>query len=362
MRRITGLPTAAAAALAVLAAEPVMAQSPSGLTNLDAFVDAYYAFDFDRPADRTRAYTTQPYRHNEFNLNLAFVRARYESERVRGTLALATGTYMQSNYAAETDLLQHLLEGWAGVRIGSRAWLDAGVLPSHIGFESAVSSLNWTLSRSLMADYSPYYEAGVRVTLPVSDQLTAAGVVVNGWQNIRETNDAKSVGVQLQYRPTVRLLLNYSNYVGDEAPAGPEQPDRGVLLRVFHDAYVQLAVSSRLSLATCLDVGTQQRTGVDHATWWTGALLARVSPAREWLVGLRVERYVDRDQVIVSTGVDGGFVTNGASANLDYQPNPQLMWRTELRLFGSDASVWPGRNGARKSDAFVMSSVALTLP
>lgn len=37
------------------------------------FVDGQYAFDFNNPPNGDRAYTTQPARSNEFNINLAFV-------------------------------------------------------------------------------------------------------------------------------------------------------------------------------------------------------------------------------------------------------------------------------------------------
>jgi hypothetical protein len=66
-----------------------------------AFVDGYYAFDFNRPRDLDRAYTTQPARHNEFNANLAFVEATLSGSRVRGRLALQAGTSVQANYAGE---------------------------------------------------------------------------------------------------------------------------------------------------------------------------------------------------------------------------------------------------------------------
>jgi hypothetical protein len=340
-------------------ASPLAAQTTA---RVDAFADAYYAYDFTRPRGRARSYATQPYRHNEFNVNLAFVRGQYAGERVRGTAALATGTYMQSNYAAEPAILQHVLEAWAGIRLGEKAWLDAGIFPSHIGFESAISSNNWVLSRSLMAEYSPYYEAGAKLTLPFSDRFTATALVVNGWQNIQETNDAKSFGVQLQYKPSDRLLLNYSNYIGNEALANGDEVGNPTLIRFFHDAYAQLTVSDRLALAAIADVGTQERDGADDATWWAAALLGRVTLRPEWLLGLRVERYNDPDQVIVATGVDDGFVTTAGSINLDYQPTPQVMWRTELRVFGSDAAVWPGRNDLKDAGGFLMSSIALTLP
>ena len=66
------------------------------------FVDGYYAWDFGRPPtfDRSFAggapFTTQPTRHNEFNINLAFIEAKLDGQRVRGRLALQAGTSVRS--------------------------------------------------------------------------------------------------------------------------------------------------------------------------------------------------------------------------------------------------------------------------
>jgi hypothetical protein len=66
------------------------------------FVDAYYAWDSSRPATRDRSFaggalfTTQPARHNEFNVNLAFLDAKLEAPRVHGRLAVQFGTSVVS--------------------------------------------------------------------------------------------------------------------------------------------------------------------------------------------------------------------------------------------------------------------------
>ena len=46
-------------------------------------------------------FTTQPARHNEFNVNLAFIDAKHEGARVHGRVALQAGTSVRSNYAGE---------------------------------------------------------------------------------------------------------------------------------------------------------------------------------------------------------------------------------------------------------------------
>ncbi len=347
--------------LALLVPAGATAQTPQPATRLDGFVDFYYAFDFNRPLDRNRAFTTQPLRHNEFNVNLALLRARYTGERARANVTLATGTYVQANYAAEPQLLQHILEAWGGIALGSKTWLDAGVLPSHIGFESTVSASDWTVSRSLMADYSPFFETGARLTVQASTKLTAAVLVLNGWQNIHETNNAKSVGVQLTYQASPKLLLNYSNYIGNEAAdaEGSTLPPRQ--LRYFQDTYAQITASDHVSVAGVFDFGTQERPSGGNAQWYGAALLGHVTLSPTWAAGLRAEYFHDPDQVVVSTGGANGFVTSGGSVNLDHSPSSNVLLRVEARLFGSDARVWPGHNGPGRRDGFLLSSLAITL-
>ena len=66
------------------------AEIPQDVT-LDGFIDTYYAYDFNTPKLHERAYTTQPVRHNEFNVNLAYFGATIKREKTRGRLALQYG-------------------------------------------------------------------------------------------------------------------------------------------------------------------------------------------------------------------------------------------------------------------------------
>ena len=51
----------------------------------------------------------------------------------RANIALAVGTYMNANYAAEPGVLKNIYEANAGVKISNNKniWVDAGILPSH---------------------------------------------------------------------------------------------------------------------------------------------------------------------------------------------------------------------------------------
>jgi hypothetical protein len=338
------------------------------------FVDGYYAWDFSRPASFDRSFaggtpfTTQPARHNEFNINLAFVEAKLDGQRVRGRLALQAGTSVQSNYSGEPtngqvsgpSLARHLQEAFAGVKLGENVWLDGGVFYSHMGMEGWVSRDNPTYSRSLVAEYSPYYQSGVKLTWAASRRLTAQLDVVNGWQNVSENNSGKGVGVRFDLTPSSSRTLSYYNFFSDEA---------GNRLRTFNGLGAKVSWR-RATLLGQFDLGTQGKSDANNgtATWYGLTAIARLQATP--IVGLsgRVERYDDESQVIIATGTrgdgtpNGAFRATGGSVGLDIAPHARFRWRTELRAFGNRTAIFPdGQTGApKKGNAFAVSSLAVT--
>src|SRR5450631_3101999 len=75
------------------------------------YVEAYYGYDFNKPKDGNRPFFVYSHnRHNEFNVNLAFLKASYSTDRVRANFAIGAGTYMNANYAAEPGVLKNIME------------------------------------------------------------------------------------------------------------------------------------------------------------------------------------------------------------------------------------------------------------
>jgi hypothetical protein len=330
-------------------------------------VDTYYAWDFNRPGPGNfdRAFTTQPARHDEFNVNLAFVDAKLSGPRVRGRFALQAGTAVQSNYAGEPrtgsvsgpELARHVQEAVVGVQVARALWIDAGIYLSHIGQESWVSRDNPTYSRSLIADYSPYYETGVKATWTASPRLTAQLHVLNGWQNISETNQDKAVGMRLDYAVSPHLSIGYDNFIGNEAP--DTAPSR---LRIFNEIFASMT-TGRYQAWLTLDHGMQSRRPASGtSSWYGGAAIARVRISPTVAVAARIERYADPDGVIVATGTAAAFRVNGGSLGVDVSPAAGVLWRTELRGFFARDPVFPrhATAGTSDRDGFVVSSLALT--
>ncbi|MEO8946487.1 MAG: porin [Gemmatimonadaceae bacterium] len=338
-------------------------------TSFGAFVDGYYAYDFDRPTNFDRSYTTQPARHNEFNINLAFVEARVDAPRIHGRLALQAGTSVQANYAGEPtngtvsgpSLSRFIQEAFAGYKVADNLWIDGGIFFSHIGNESFISRDNWNYSRSLVAEYTPYYESGVRAVWQATPKLTSTFVVVNGWQNISETNSDKAVGVRLDYAANSRVTLSYDNFVGNEQP--DSLPSR---LRIFNEVIAKVQVTDALGLAATCDYGIQKRgSGAGDDSWHGAVLIGRYQVTPAVAVNGRVEYFGDPGQVLITVpAAAASFRSAGASIGIDVSPQPRLMWRTELRGFSGPGPMFPdpatSLSSLSKRDGFVVTSVGMT--
>ncbi|MBC8110134.1 MAG: porin, partial [Verrucomicrobia bacterium] len=163
------------------------AQTDSTKSNLtfSGYIETYYLYDFNNPSDHNRpGFVYSHNRHNEFNLNLGFVKANYDDGKVRGNLALAVGSYMNANYIAEPGVLKNIFEANVGVKISENKslWVDAGIFASHIGFESAIGKDCWNMSRSILADNSPYFETGAKISYTSDNgKWFLSGLVLNGW-------------------------------------------------------------------------------------------------------------------------------------------------------------------------------------
>lgn len=332
---------------------------------ISGYADIYYIYDFANPADHNRQDFVYAFnRHNEVNLNIGFVQASYENNRVRGKFALMAGTYANANLAAEPGVLKNIFEANAGVKLSAQKnlWVDAGVFASHLGFEGAVGADCWTMTRSLMAEGAPYYLSGAKITYTSDNgQWLLGGLLLNGWQRIQRVpgNQTPAFGHQINYMPNEKITIGSSSFIGSDTP------DSARLMRYFHSLYGQFQLTPALGLIAGLDIGAQQQRPNSRQihVWYSPIAIVRLKPvASDWSVAARAEYYADPNEVIVATGSPNGFQTFGYSVNIDRRLGSNLLWRTELRTFQSrrDAIFTDRNNRPATGNWFIGSSLALS--
>ncbi|MDN4165713.1 porin [Cytophagales bacterium LB-30] len=327
------------------------------------YLETYYLYDFANPEDHNRPGFVYSYnRLHEVTLNLGYLHAAYQTDKVRANLALMTGTYANANLAAEPGVLKNIFEANVGVKLSDNKelWLDAGILPSHIGFESAVGASCWNLTRSMLADNSPYFESGAKLSYTSdNEKWYISGLVLNGWQRIQRVdgNNTPAFGHQLTFTPNDKITLNSSSFIGSDTPDSTRQ------MRYFHNFYGQFQVTDRLALIAGFDMGAQQQAkeSSDYYTWYSPVLIAQFQVSDKVKMAVRGEYYSDADQVIIATGTPNGFQTFGYSANLDYLITENVLWRIEARGFNSEDQVFEENGTPSSTNFFLAASLAVSL-
>jgi hypothetical protein len=237
---------APAAAAQAPAAAPAAAPAPVwsvGPMDLSGYVDVYYSYNVNRPADMINGAPYDLYNFDDatgFNLEAAKITVNHSPDPVgahvdvifgrtnallRGiTLTPAGGTpsSLNSGEVATDFFLEQAYasvapaKGWHGTEI------DFGQFVTSAGDEVIETMSNWSYSHGLLfTDAIPYYHFGLRTSTPFTKTWTAGVQVVNGWNNVLANNGGVTVGVTSSYvKPKYTWNANYYTGPGN---AGTEK-------------------------------------------------------------------------------------------------------------------------------------------
>ncbi|PZF73860.1 outer membrane beta-barrel protein [Taibaiella soli] len=310
--------------------------------SLEGYVDAYFGYDFNQPQDGNRPYFVSANRHSEVNVNLAYLSLKLSSDRVRATFTPGFGTYMNANYTAERTTLRNIVEANVGVKLfkHKNIWLDAGIINSFYTNESAISFDQLMYSRSLGAEYVPYYLAGAKLSLPLTDEVNLYLYLLNGWQEIEDINSPLSFGSQVEYKPNDKLLVNWNTYVGDER----SNTHPTFSTRYFSDVYAIYNPSSKWSFSSSVYGGIQtEKTEVEttNPKWWQANLIGRYSFAKNQSLAARGEYFSDPHAVMVVPVTNAAsFSCSSASLCYTIGVTSRVLVRLDARYFWSAGNVF----------------------
>jgi len=336
------------------------AQTEEKALIIEGYGEVYYGYDFNTPADHNRPdFVVNHNRHNEVNVNLVMLRALYEKDRVRSNIGIMAGSYPNANMVNEPGVLKNIYEANAGFKLHKRRdlWVDAGIFPSHIGQEGVIGMDNSTLTRSMIAEGSPYYEAGVRLSYTSLNQKWYIALMhMNGWQRIqrRAGNSTPAGGLQLTRKPNDKVLFNISTFVGNDFPDSVKK------MRYFIDLYTTLKFAKKFEFTASIDLGMQEiflaRSKYDE--WLGTALILKYKPTERTAWVLREERFYDPYSVILTADASRpgpGFNVWAASIGHDRWLAQNLLWRIEGKLYVAEGPLFE-RGNALFNDTYLLTT------
>jgi hypothetical protein len=307
-------------------------------TEVGGLVDGYYQWYSTKQNGLYRAFDQS---HNDFQVSMAEVwlakSAASDSPvgyKIRMNFGQASGVY-----TPPTDVdYKYIEEAYGSFFIPGTKGLtvDFGKFVTNAGAEVVEAKDNWNYSRSLLFQLTiPVYHAGVRMNYS-SDKVSAMVGVVNGWNNVVDTNTGKTFMASITLKPNAAFSF-VENYIG-----GPETAGTNNNVRNLSDTVLTYTASPELSLMANLDFvgeGGQNSKGIAGYLKYQANKVVAVVPRYE---------YLSDGGAAFGSGIKQKL--QDFTLTLELKGADNFMWRLEYRGDYSDQNVFKTDTGAFKSN------------
>jgi hypothetical protein len=227
--------------------------------------------------------------------------------------------------------------------VGKGLRFDIGKMGTFIGAEVMEAIDNPNYSRSfLFANAEPLTHTGVKASYAFTDQVNAALLVVNGWDNASDNNKSKSVGVSVNLTPSDKIS-GYINYL-----VGPEKTDNNHDNRSLLDLVATIKPINPLSIILNYDYGTEETAGAPTAKWSGISAIAKYDFNDTFSLSVRGESFDDKDRA--------GHRLTEMTISPEIRTASGLVIRPEYRHDSSDQTDF--YNGTKKSqDTYALAAM-----
>jgi Putative beta-barrel porin-2, OmpL-like. bbp2 len=227
-----------------------------------------------------------------------------------------------------------------------------GKFVTSAGAEVINSTGNTNFSRSILFGYAiPFTHTGARVSYAASDTLTLVGGINNGWDDLKDTNSAKTFELGGSYSPSKQFSLSVMNHNGRErvgglVNTGPEGTRNLVDVVATFNATDNLTFILNYDYATQANAATVTANGANSAKWQGLAGYANYQINDQWRISMRCEYFDDRDGY--RTGVAQKW--KEATLTVGYTPIKNLELRGEIRGDRSNVPAFIDSNNVTASN------------
>lgn len=327
-----------AVALCLLFGSAIANGQTSSPITVSGYIGTYYAWDNDKSvrANEDRLLSFIAPRKETFALDVAMVTLNYAAENSRGVVTLQFGDAARlwgsgNESGVPLSFENNVQEAYAGFMLAKNLWLDAGFFLTHIGAEGFFPKDNYFSSLALMTLFEPFGQTGLRLSYSFSEKFSAQFLVLNGYSRYYETNSAKSVGVQFDWKVAPSLEIIYNNLIGDDG--------FGTGTYIYNNLDFKLPLSPKIDLLAGVDYATLSRGKInDKGEQVSGAYLAalieaRIKPSPKFWIMARGEYVNDDDQIL------SGLKGFGGTGGVQYNVADKAFLRLESRFLSLDEKL-----------------------
>lgn len=239
--------------------------------------------------------------------------------------------------SSNTDLPFDLTEAFISyiAPLGNGVRFDFGKMGTFIGAEVLEARDNPNYSRSFLFNYAqPLTHTGLKVSYGITDSLTTALFVVNGWDNSTDNNQDKTYGASVSFAPAEVFSMVVNGI------SGPEQDNTNGSYRSLVDVVATIKPIKPLTIILNYDYGYESNTvATGVGAHWDGiSAIAKVDINDMFSTAIRGEYFNDRDSARTGTQQELKEVTLSGDIKLA----GSLILRPEYRHDWSNKTTFAG--------------------
>jgi hypothetical protein len=323
--------------------------------DIHGFVAGSYNYNFNSPDSRTNGLAVFHPDANSFQLdqaNLYFAR-KQEDERVGfvanldfGKVAEVVGGVTNWSNSSTTERTNsfELREAYLTYKLPLEVDMTvmAGKFVTKHGAEVIESwdNHNYNVTRSFNFGFGiPFTHTGLMTTTKLNDVLVVDLGIVNGWDNVVDNNDGKSVHGGVSITPAD--LVNF--YIA--GVYGPEQSNNGRSRRGLTTLVATIKPHEQLTLVGEFTYGSEENAKLSNpdetAEWYGGAGYVIAQLTDELQLALRGEVFDDTDgSRFALASVPNGVTAWAVTPTVTYRLSEGLLWRAEYRHDNASAKIF----------------------
>ena len=324
-------------------------------------ISSNYTYNFNDPDSRTNALRVFDSKANSFDVDIVELNVQKNSEE------LGIGGRVDLNFLETADVITPFGTSdddfdvqqayiYYIAPVGTGLTLKGGKFVTLLGAEVIEPWDNWNFSRSFLFGFAiPFTHVGITGSYTFTDMISGTIGVVNGWDNVDDNNDGKTILGNVTIGPWEWATLAINGIIGPEQ-INEDDNWRGVLdliLTVKPERLPLLTLMFNYDYGNESDIpfftadpvtGDPILAGAADGTWQGFAAYAKYDLRDTCYVAARVEWFSDEDGVRTGTAQDLWEITLTASHMF-----AQDLWvRLEYRHDDSDAT--PFQDGNSGSD------------
>ena len=317
-------------------------------TDFSLLADGYVDANFNSPASGFNGLRNFDVRANTAHLGMGMITIDHGPAPVGFHLDAGFGEAFDMIHSTDKapDDLKYIQQAYVSIK--PKSWhgveVDAGEFWSSAGAEVVPTNQDWNYSRSLLFAWAiPCYHFGIRASFPVGAHFTGGVQVVQGWNNVKDNNSGKTVGLNGAYA-WKKVTWTNVYYVG------PKKDHTNQGLRHLYDTTVLVKPTDKIAYYVNFDYGRDKNIGAGAKQWTGIAAAARFAIGKKYAITPRLEWFDDMD----------GFTTGRAQSlkeftlTGEYQMTTFLLSRLEFRDDWSNQAFFQKGSGSSRSQPTVL--------